>query len=179
MKKIFEYYMNNKLLRNLSALLMDLFIIILMSYSIYYSLVVDVKNINWYLLILAFIVTIALRFLSCRIRIVHVCPECKQNRGISEHLARTGNYKNYQKYVSGDYWCYSQDVEYIKTMTCRYCNFYDETFYWQNETWQGDLTEEAKIRKESEARRKAIEQQQVAQTQAIINAYDRIRERRY
>ena len=51
--------MNNKLLRNLSALLMDLFIIILMSYSIYYSLVVDVKNINWYLLILAFIVTIS------------------------------------------------------------------------------------------------------------------------
>lgn len=70
-------------------------------------------------------------------------------------------------------------VEYIKTITCRYCNFYDETFYWQNETWQGDLTEEAKIRRESEARRKAIEQQQVAQTQAIINAYDRIRERRY
>lgn len=171
--------MNNKLLRNLSALLMDLFIIVLMGYSIYYSLIVDVKNINWSLLLLNLVVMIALRCLSYRIRVVHVCPECKQNRGISEQIARTGNCKNYQQYVNGDYWCYSQDVEYIKMTTCRYCNFYNEAFYWRNETWQGDLTEEAKIRRESEARRKAIEQQQVAQTQAIINAYDRIKERRY
>lgn len=167
------------LLRNLSALLMDLFIIVLMSYSIYYSTVEDVKNINWYLLLLILVGAITLKCLSYRIRVVNVCPECKQNRGIIEQITKTGNCKNFQKYVSGDYWCYSQDVEYIKMTTCHYCNFYNETFYWRNETWQGDLTEEAKIRRESEARRKAIEQQQVAQTQAIINAYDRIRERRY
>ncbi len=178
LKKIYNCYMQSKLLRNISALFIDFIIIFLAGYSVYFCFTLNTNNINWYILLSAFIAIIILRRLSYRLWVVQVCPQCFQNRGIGVYTSKTGNTSNYQKFVKGDYWYYAQDVEYLRTTKCCFCTYEENDLYWSEETWQGDLTEEAKLRRAAEVRSREIEHERMAQTQARIDAWERIQQRR-
>ena len=171
LKKIYNLFMSNIILRNTTALLLDLlytYILFIVVSTIYTC---SVKDLNIYLIVSYTISLIIVGLLSRRIRVTRICPKCFENRGIANNTFKTGKTKNYRQFVKGDYYWYEQDVECVEVVFCHYCQYEDSNLFWKKEQWQGDLTEEAKIRLAAEEHRKAEEK-------ARINAYEEIRRRR-
>lgn len=169
-EKGWNYFINSYFLRNFTAFLFDISCITLLGYCIYFTVFTPIKEYNWGLLVCCIILALLLKNFSIRLRITNVCPLCHENRGIEITRTRTGNTNNYREYVRGDYWHYSEDVEYLAVTECRFCQYEFSELYWKTEHWQGDLTEEAKARK-------IIEESRKAQTRAIIDAHEEIRRR--
>lgn len=174
LKNIWNFYIHNILLRNLTALSLDLCSIALFCYDVYLVFTIQIKVINWWILAGCLIFALIFRKFSQKLRVTRVCPQCLENRGISINVSRTGNTRNYHEYIRGDYWYHEQEVEYLSVWFCNYCSYETSKLYWESESWQGELTEEARIKKAAEAHRKA-------ETQARIDAYEQIRcrNRRY
>lgn len=178
MKKFINYYLNSIILRNLTATLFDLCSICLLVGSVYFCIITPIEKYNWYYLLGIYFLFALFKICSLRIRVTRVCPVCFENRGIDYTSTPTGRTDNYNKYVEGDFWMYSEDVEYLEKTFCRYCNYCVENYRWYEKHWRGDLTEEAKLRRQEEANKRAIEQYKMAQTQAIIDAHEQIRNKR-
>lgn len=170
LNRAFNFYLQNALLRNISSLILDIIYLSLMCFTIYLIFITPTKNIHWGLLIFSLIIIFFFKRLSFRLRITRVCPYCLENRGISNHISKTGNTRNYKEYIQGDYWQYEQEVEYLEETFCNYCSYEETELYWEKEHWKGDLTEEARIKKAAKAH-------QEAETQARLIAYEEIRRR--
>lgn len=172
LKRIWKFYISNALLRNISAIFFDVSCILLLCHNIKIVYTTPLKLINWCTFVISIVFVFLFKKLSTRLRVTKVCPQCLENRGISEDISTTGNTKNYRTYIKGDYWQHEEDVEYLKTKFCNYCLYQTSELYWETETWQGELTEEAKIERAAEAHR-------IAEKRARIDAYEEIRRRYY
>lgn len=171
----------NKIIRNIFSIIFDIFVIILSVFLVLYCCATKIESMNWLNLFLGYISIEILRRSALRIRITHVCPQCFENRGVACNYKSTGRTNNYNTYIDGDYWFHSQDVEYIKNTNCLYCSYENQEFCWKKETWQGELTQKAKLKREEERKRKEIEEYKEAQKRARIEAWEEIerRKRRY
>ena len=169
-KQIWKFYISNALLRNISAIVFDVGCIFLLCHNIKIVYITPLKLINWYTFVISLVFVFLFKKLSTRLRVTKVCPQCLENRGISENISATGNTKNYRKYIEGDYWQHKEEVEFLKTKSCNYCLYKTFELYWKTETWQGELTEKAKIERAAEAHR-------IAEKRARIEAYEEIRRR--
>lgn len=174
MSEILTKFLNNAILRNLSVTILDFIIIAGVFYTTYIIFITPLKSINWWLVISAYLISFLFRLLSLRLRVTRVCPQCNENRAIRYSTVLTGNTANYRSYIEGDYWMYSQDEEYLEKRLCVYCGYTTENLYWQERVWRGDLTEEAKQRKQEEANERMIKQYK----QAMLDVQE-MRHRRY
>ena len=171
LKKFCKYYMSNIILRNITSLLLDFIYLYILYIVVITVFTNNVKDINIWLMVAYFFSLVLVAILSRRIRVTRVCPICLENRGVGNSICKTGKTRNYRQYIKGDYYWHEQEVEYLETIFCYYCSYEESNLYWKEENWQGDLTEEARIRKAAEEHRKAEEK-------ARINAYEEIMRRR-
>ncbi len=168
--RLWQYYLQNAMLRNSTAILFDISFIVLMCLALYKAWVMQNDLLNYFVLLLYIGVAIICKKAALILRVTRICPQCLENRGVVRNVQRTGNVKNYREYISGDYWRHEQEAEYLLFEHCTYCAYENFQYYWQTESWRGELTEEARIKRNAEELRRI-------ETQARIDAYEEIKRR--
>lgn len=176
--KLWNTFILNSIARNITSSLFECLTLACGGYLVYLTVMTPVNNGNLWFLCAYFVPLYLIKLLALRLRITHICPQCQENRGTYCEIYRTGETANYGKRINGDYWEHYQDVECIKYTKCKFCNFNVSETYWKTETWQGELTEEARIRREEEARLRQVAEFERAQKRAQVEAWEQIQRKK-